>query len=59
MNKGMNMKEVYTVQIESDGYPWVIGQFDDLEEAYAVYHEYQYCQPCEVAIKTSFISEDK
>ena len=52
-------KEVYTVQIESDGYPWIIGQFDDLEEAYAVYNEYQNCQPCEVAIKTSFISEDK
>jgi hypothetical protein len=55
----MGMKKVYSVVIESDGYPWVIGQFDDLEEAYAVYNEYQNCQPCEVAIKTSFVNEDK
>ena len=53
------MKEVYTVQIESDGNSWVLGQFNDLDEAYATYHEYQNCQPCEVVIKTSFINEDE
>ena len=60
MNKGMNMsKEVYTVQIESDGYPWIIGQFDNQDEALTVYHEYQGNQDYVVVIKTSFISEDK
>ena len=56
-------KEVYTVQIESDGYPWIIGQFDNQDEALTVYHgrqaEYQGNQDYVVVIKTSFISEDK
>jgi len=51
------MKKAYTVQIESDGGVWVLGQFDDLDDAYATYHEYQNCQPCEVSIKTVFIDE--
>ena len=56
MNKGTNMKKVYSVVIDFlDSYSWTVAVFDDLEEAYAKRDDLQYSQPCPVSIVTSYV----